>query len=235
MIRLYFYVDGETEQQYAHLCLTPHLAAFGVFVGGPILTASGTKHGRTYRGGGRSYEAMRRDLGRLLALHKGPDVRFTTMFDLYALRGGFPGRAAAEATSHDPYVRVKHLEDEFARDVGDPRLVPHISLYEFETILFADPEVFRYEFDRPDREIAALRKILEPVGERPEFIDDGPTTAPSKRIESVFPGFEDQKVTLGVEPARAIPLATVRAKCPHFHDWLATLEALGSLPTTPES
>jgi hypothetical protein len=30
MVRLYFYVEGQTEQEYVRLVLTPHLAAFGV-------------------------------------------------------------------------------------------------------------------------------------------------------------------------------------------------------------
>ena len=34
---------------------------------------------------------MRNDLGRLLRQDAKADVRFTTMFDLYALHDGFPG------------------------------------------------------------------------------------------------------------------------------------------------
>ena len=84
MVRLYFYVEGQTEQEYAARVLRPHLAAFEVQVMGAVLAASGRKHGHVSRGGGRRYQPMRKDLGNLLRQHKSADTRFTTMFDLYA-------------------------------------------------------------------------------------------------------------------------------------------------------
>ena len=53
MVRLYFYVEGQTEQGYVKQVLTPHLAGFGVQVMGAVLAASGRKHGHVSRGGGR--------------------------------------------------------------------------------------------------------------------------------------------------------------------------------------
>src|SRR5271169_2118782 len=91
MVRLYFYVEGQTEQGYVTRVLSPHLAAFGVQVMGAVLAASGRKHGHVSRGGGRRYQPMRKDLGNLLRKDAHADVRFTTIFDLYALYDGFPG------------------------------------------------------------------------------------------------------------------------------------------------
>src|SRR5437764_7165954 len=82
MIRLYFYVEGQTEQEYASRVLRPHLARFGVQVMGAVLAASGRKHGHVSRGGGGRYQPMRRALGNLLREHAHTDTRFTTMFDL---------------------------------------------------------------------------------------------------------------------------------------------------------
>ena len=76
MVRLYVYVEGQTEQGYVATVLKRHLAAFGVWVQGAILAASGKKHGKTHRGGGRNYRPMRDELCNLLKLHKQPDVRF---------------------------------------------------------------------------------------------------------------------------------------------------------------
>jgi hypothetical protein len=50
MVRLYFYVEGQTEQEYAARVLTPHLAGFGVQVMGAVLAASGRKRGPSSRG-----------------------------------------------------------------------------------------------------------------------------------------------------------------------------------------
>jgi hypothetical protein len=82
MVRLYFYVEGQTEQEYVHRVLRPHLAGFGVAVMGAVLAASGRRHGHVFRGGGRQYQPMRNDLGRLLRQDGHADARFTTMFDL---------------------------------------------------------------------------------------------------------------------------------------------------------
>ena len=41
MKRLYFYVEGPTEQGYVKRVLKPHLATFGVMVMGAILTLVG--------------------------------------------------------------------------------------------------------------------------------------------------------------------------------------------------
>jgi hypothetical protein len=96
MVRLYFYVEGQTEQEYAARVLRPHLARFGVQVMGAVLAASGRKHGHIFRGGGRRYQPMRRDLGNLLKQDAHAEVRFTTMLDLYRLHDGFPGWDEAE-------------------------------------------------------------------------------------------------------------------------------------------
>ncbi|HEY7329057.1 MAG TPA: DUF4276 family protein [Gemmataceae bacterium] len=135
MVRLYFYVEGQTEQEYVARVLRPHLASFGVQVMGAVLAASGRRHGHTSRGGGRRYQPMRRDLGNLLRQDAHADARFTTMFDLYRLHDGIPGWDEAEDQRQNPRERIVTLERAFAADVGDRRFIPHIQLHEFETII----------------------------------------------------------------------------------------------------
>src|SRR5271165_6439795 len=110
MLRLYFYVEGQTEQGYVTRVLTPHLVRFGVQVMGAVRAGSGRKHGHVYRGGGRRYQPMRKDLGDLLRQDGRADARFTTMFDLYALHDGFPGWDEAEKQRHTPRERILTLE-----------------------------------------------------------------------------------------------------------------------------
>jgi hypothetical protein len=225
MIRLYFYVEGQTEQEYVKRVLTPHLAGFGVQVMGAVLAESGRKHGLVFRGGGRRYQPMRRSLGNLLRQHKSADTRFTTMFDLYALHSGFPGWDEAEKQRHIPRERVLTLEKAFAADVGDLRFIPHIQLYEFETILLCDPSHFALVYEKADDGIAALRAAV--IGAKsPELVNDGEATAPSKRIIAQFPQYV--KKTDGVDLAECVGLHTTRSLCPHFDRWLKTLESLDS-------
>jgi hypothetical protein len=228
MTRLFFYVEGQTEQGYVVKVLRPHLAAFGVYVAGPILAASGRRHGKTFRGGGNSYGKMRRDLAARLKEHSQPAGRFTTMFDLYALYNDWPGWADAESLRHLPRERARKLEESFAANLADPRLLPHIQLHEFETILLCDPEVFKLTEENADARVQQLAEMVARDGP-PEAIDDGPTTAPSKRIDGLFPGYAAAKTSIGVELAACVGLAKVRGLCPHFDEWLGRLEGLASI------
>lgn len=229
MVRLYFYVEGQTEQEYVARVLGPHLARFGVQVMGAVRAASGRKHGHVSRGGGRRYRPMRKALGNLLLQHKSTDIRFTTMFDLYALHDGFPSWDEAEKQRHIPRERVLTLERAFAADVGDHRFIPHIQLYEFETILLCDPGHFALVYENSGAGIAALQAAVA-AATSPELVNDGATTAPSKQIISQFPQCSGQKTTVGVELAHCVGLDTTRSRCAHFERWLKTLESLGSAP-----
>jgi hypothetical protein len=229
MVRLYFYVEGQTEQGYVARVLKPHLAAFGVQVMGAVLAASGRKHGHVSRGGGRRYQPMRNDLGNLLRQDARADARFTTMFDLYALYDPFPGWDEAEKQRHLPRERVLTLEGAFAADVGDRRFIPHIQLYEFETILLCEPGHLALVYEDAGAGIAALRAAVADATS-PELVNDGETTAPSKRIIGQFPQYGRQKTTFGAEPAACVGIDTTRRLCTHFDRWLKALESLGSPP-----
>jgi hypothetical protein len=229
MVRLYFYVEGQTEQAYVSRVLTPHLANFGVQVMGPVLAGGSKRHRRVFRGGGNRYQPMRNDLGRLLLHDDHADVRFTTMFDLYGLHRGFPGWDEAEKQRHIPRERVLTLEGAFAADAGDHRFIPHIQLYEFETILLCEPDNFALEYDGAEAGIAALRTAVAEATS-PELVNDGAATAPSKRIISHFPQYSGQKTTIGVELAACVGIDTTRRLCSHFDYWLTTLERLGTPP-----
>ena len=77
--------------------------------------------------------------------------------------------------------------------------------------------------ERPDVAEEALSKVKASF-ETPEHIDDGEQTAPSKRLASLFPGYN--KVLFGTRIIRDIGLQTVRSECPHFDKWLTRLEQL---------
>jgi hypothetical protein len=61
---------------------------------------------------------------------------------------------------------------------------------------------------------------LKAIALPPEEIDD--QCPPSKRIEDVFGGY--QKVTDGILVAQKIGVGTMLARCPHFRQWVETLQ-----------
>jgi hypothetical protein len=225
MKRLICYVEGQTEQGWCHDVLRRHLAPFEVYLEGAVLAASSRRHGEVARGGGRNYLPMKNDLGRLLRQHRGPDVRFTTMFDLYALYSDFPGMQEADKLKHLPRKRVELLEQAFAADIGDGRLVPHVQLHEFETILLCDPAAFAIYYENCEKQIQALREVTAQF-DSPELIDGGQHSAPSKRIAAQFPDYPDAKPDAPVAISTMIDLAVIRGRCPHFDAWITSLEQL---------
>lgn len=226
MVRLHFFVEGQTEQTYADTVLRPHLANFGVYMQRPVLIAHARKKGKLHRGGGRNFTAMQNDINRRLKQESGSDVFFTTMIDLYALHAGFPGRREADPLRADPYRRVEALEKSWFKETGDSRFIPFIQLHEFEAYLFCDVSQFAM-FDLQRSRINALQEIVDGV-ESPEQINDAQHSAPSKRIIDQYPEYEDSKENVGPVVAELIGLGNIRAKCPHLDGWIDRLERLGA-------
>lgn len=229
---LYLYVEGQTEQTFADVVLGPHLAQFKVYLMGAILAEFGRKKQKISRGGVARYTPFKRGLMSLIKQHDRPSVTVSTMIDLYALPNDFPGWAEAEKFRIDPASRVVRLEQELAGDINpDPtRFIPYIQLHEYEALLFVEPSKMELFYSEYRNELAELQKIAD-ANPNPELIDDGKQTAPSKRIIAHLPDYEDAKPVVGPQVAERIGLTALRAKCPHFDQWVKSLEQLGQPPT----
>lgn len=234
MIHLNILVEGSTELRFVKAVLAPHLAQGEIFAYPiAVLTSKDKRASRESRGGVTSYRQVKADLLRLMGRdHAKRSARFTTMIDLYRLPNDFPGTQTAKAIS-DPWRRVSHLEGEFGRDIDCSRFLPYIQLHEFEALLLSAPDKFRmyYSGQEYQKPISSL-KTLVPENASPEEIDDGETTAPSKRIIAQMPAYEDDKAHAGPLIAQSIGLPLLRRRCPHFDEWLAKLESLGQRDET---
>jgi hypothetical protein len=231
MRQLYLYVEGQTEQTFADTVLMPHLALFEVYLMGCILVEHSRAKGRTHRGGVTRYEPFKRGLLSILKQHDRPDVTISTMVDLYSLPNTFPGWEEAKKLRGDPQSRVASLEQSLAADINSnrERFIPYIQLHEYEALLFADPEKMSLYYAEQPNAISELQRIAD-AHENPELINDGESTAPSKRIIAHLPDYEGAKVVVGPQVAEIIGLDTLRAKCPHFSEWVKALEQLGRSP-----
>ena len=227
MARLYLFAEGPTEQTFAATVLRPHLAERGVYMHNPVLIAHAHKRQKTHRGGGRNFHAMQKDIVRFLRRDSKSDAFFTSMIDLYALHEGFPGAEAAQRHRRDPYRRVEALEEAWANETGDVRFIPHIQLHEYEAYLFTDLSVLSSYYEGQERKVDRLKRSVGCFNS-PEMIDDGPHTAPSKRIIDYFPRYDSDKLTVGVQAAARIGLPRIRRGCPHFARWVERLEGLAA-------
>jgi len=222
MAELYVFCEGPTEQNFCKQVLQP--TVFPGHDGGvrPIRIAHSRRHGVVHRGGVNKYVIIKNDIHNTLKQHQRAGVFFTTMIDLYALPSDFPGKANHHRNPHDPRPYVEALEVAFGQDIGDRRFIPHLQLHEYETLLFAEVESFQYSFDECDHGIQQLREIVDSFSSV-EHINDGPQTAPSKRIIDILPAYQGLKTTAGPDIAEYTGMERLCECCPHFSDWITTI------------
>jgi hypothetical protein len=222
MVRLNVLAEGQTEEAFVYQVLAPHLADHGVVATARCVTTRRDRRRphQVFRGGFRDFGKALRDLQRWMAEDAG--AFFTTMFDLYALPNDFPDYVSS-VQMPDPYARVRRLEQALQGLVNDRRLIPYIQLHEFEALLLTEPAKFDWHYLEHDRAIGRLVALSESVSS-PELINDSPETAPSKRIINEIPDY--QKAVAGPMIAQKIGISAMRARCPHFAEWLDKLEAL---------
>lgn len=219
-VRLYVTTEGQTERKFAEEVLGPHLANYNIEVKARVVLTN-RKLGR--RGGIIDYGKIRGDLHRLMLEDQHEEARFTTMIDLYALPQEFPGWTEARQSTHSQN-RITILESSLETDINDRRFLPYIQLHEFEALLYCDLSQLQ---KRIAGSAPGLTRLTNEVsGIPPEEINDGTTTAPSKRIIRHVPIYERSKVRVGVAAAAAIGLPALRSKCPHFNSWVNRLELL---------
>jgi hypothetical protein len=220
-MRLYVLAEGPTEERFAKSVLAPHLAPRGISTYPMIVETSRDHHGRKRRGGG-NWIKWRKDLLRLTKGQHGPEVRFTTMFDLYGLPSAFPGLAEHGGVT-DTRRRVELLEGALATDIDDWRLIPYLQRHEFEALVLAGLGALAELLDAGEHAgLVALQALVASVP--PEDVNDDPEMAPSKRLEAHVPSY--RKTVHGPLVVEATGLAKLRAACPRFHAWITKLEGL---------
>jgi hypothetical protein len=219
--RLQIIAEGPTEEAFVKSSIVPHLANFSMSTSVSVVYSN---RQLGMRGGISNFEKIKKDLILRIKEDHAPETRFTTMIDFYALPTNFPGWNETKR-KNDPLEKVRILENAFREKIGDSRFIPYIQLHEFEALLYCDLSELDKRIPDSHAGIEALKK--ETATMPPETINDGATTAPSKRIIAHIPIYKHSKVRVGAVAASAIGLPTIRARCPHFDEWLTCLESQG--------
>ena len=233
-IRLHITAEGQTEERFVKEVLTPYLGEREVWADARcVLTSKNNRLGVEYRGGWRrtsAYDTVKKDICGWMKEDRNADVRFTTMFDLYALPRDFPGYEKAYRET-DPYRCVAILEEALAADINgalsDTRFVPYIQLHEFEALILADPRQLDWEFLEHDQPIQRLVEMVATEGGNPELIDDGENSAPSKRITAQIAEYAGNKALSGPIVAGKIGMQVLCECCRHFAEWIEMLVRIG--------
>lgn len=217
--------EGPTEQGFVNEVLRPYLIENGVTSVKSVIVSTNKK--LNAQGGMSSYTHARTDLN--LMRQSNPDSCFeshifTTMFDFYALPNDFPGYEEAGSIK-EPYAHVNSLEQSFANAINDSRFIPYIQLHEFEALVFCGIDYLVKMYPKCKKSCEQLATVLQRLG-NPELIDNGPTTAPSKRIIKAIEGekkYKYNKPTTGKSVTKEIGIDVLRSRCQHFNEWIEQL------------
>jgi Domain of unknown function (DUF4276) len=204
-------VEGQTEEIVVERILAPAFQSKAHL--NPIVVATKRVAGRPhFKGGVARWAKVENDIKRLL--HDSHATCVTTLFDYYAMPTDTPGMSTRPPGT--AYERVAHVEAEIAKVISSRRFIPNLVLHEVEAWVFAAANELGTRLN--DQELAMeLRRQVAQAG-NPELINDGPTTAPSKRLIAAYPGYI--KTQDGPDAISDLGVEALRAACPHVDQWL---------------
>lgn len=209
-------VEGQTEERFVKDVLQPEMPV-GLFLQPVIIATKRVFSGGKFKGGVPGYPKVRTEVMRLL--HDSSAIGVTTMLDYYALPSSFPGRSNPVGVT--PAAKVRNVEAVWDADINDKRFSCYLSLHEFEALLFCDPDEIAGGFARP--ELASQLHTIRGSFASPEDINDDPATAPSARLEKLYPRYS--KPFFGSLIAGRIGIGRMCAECAHFAEWVDRLKS----------
>ena len=212
MIRVHVICEGPTEEDFVRQVLLPPFIGWGIQLLPSCIGRVGHKGGRV------KIPRLEFDLQ---TRFRDRECYCTTLFDFYGLPTDFPGKSAA-ASIFDLAAKQRAVivgltewaESRFGENAW--RFLPYVQMYEFEALLFSRPDILASAIGAP--RLAQPFQSIRSQFPTPEWINDDPNTAPSKRIESLHPGYS--KPADPVLAATEIGLETIRSECPLFSAWL---------------
>lgn len=214
MTRVCIIGEGQTEVEFVNRCLAPYLTTRNLLAYGTLLNTGSKRQS----GGNVTVERLAEAISR----HYGQADRVTTLVDFY----GFKDKGARTRAQLETDIRsaVAARKKEY-----DPRFVlPYVQMHEFEALLFTNPSCFCIVVDGWSEDVkAALMKVASRF-QNPEDINDSPETAPSKRLERIFPKGTYSKREHGPLIAESIGIDAIRAKCRAFDEWVGKIQDWGS-------
>ena len=212
-------VEGKTEQNFIEKLLCPYLAEKGIYIHATQVTKPGAK------GGDVRFSRVKRDI--LLHLKQRNDTFVTTFVDYYGLKE-WPGldripygSTFTEVADLLQDAALEEIREAVPEQNAARRFLPFIAMHEFEALLFSDSTILAAALDVPEDDIVG---VLRTCGS-PEAINNGPRTAPSKRLDH-WAGGKFAKTTTGIAIASRIGISRMCEHCPLFARWLHLLENL---------
>lgn len=222
MKALIILVEGETEQEFVNRILAPYLVLRGLNteIRPIMIEKSGGGHGYS------NIQHLKNTIRPILCRQDEPFV--TTLIDHYGIDSErkLPGYTAITTANTEERIRQMELilDKEIQKIKPYRFFIPYIQQHEFETMLFANPEVgFDLEDEKIKQDIVALCSEFENI----ETINCTVEGAPSKRIKRIYTANKRKynKVSDAVDIIELTGIEKVLEKCPRFKNWVELLES----------
>jgi hypothetical protein len=225
--RLLIYCEGRTEEMFVERLLRNHLFIHGIRVERPILAAT-SRDPVGQRGGFINWDAIEFDLRQEFNSDNDPNLRFTTLLDVFRIPRNVPGMAALTpplTTVADLQTVERAIEQTF----NEPRFTAYLQRHELEALLLADIAALGRVFHR---HLAGIQQLAAEIATfaNAEDINHGDTTHPAARLAAVIPDYEYLKASNAYFVLAEADLVLVRTRCPRFDAWLRRWEAWGAQP-----
>jgi len=204
MIRVAISVEGPTERDFCKDVLTPYFLDYDIYLEPVTITTSKDRCGRKNSGGCVNIDRVKNEIQKLL-----PSYDYvTTLYDLYGFQGV------------ESDITVDELEKILYDMFNTDKFIPYIQKYEFETLLFSNPEYYKEIFDNQNIS-EDISKIVDEF-QNIELINNSKQTAPSKRLIAIFDKYGEKydKVFYGAAITQDIGIDTIREKAIRFDRWI---------------
>lgn len=212
MLRLVFIVEGDAEQAFINRHLVAYLSDKfpGIHMHAQKIA---TNRKKNIRGGNVSYLYFKNELSRTAAQG---NVMVTTLLDFFRLPNDYP---CFSKDSRLIDVIQSAIRNDCRSIIPSDFFLPYIQKHEFETLLFANYQGFSGLLEEKD--MSSIMSIVNQYKERPEDINGGDNTAPSKRLLSIF---QYDKVADSALVLSDVRIDSLRSLCPRFNLWVGSIE-----------
>lgn len=215
MKELILICEGPTEIEFCKKILVDHFKKFNIKLTYTLILHSD--------GGIVKWEILKKQIEKHYTDNNA--VFISTFIDYYGIyeHHNFINWNLAEA---EPVKsnRISILEKAMKADLDQNiEFIPFILLHEFEMLAFCDYQVFEDTYETNEARLNKLKEICDNYP-NPEEINNGITTAPSKRLHKYIRRYK--KTSDSINITTQIGLAKMRAKCPSFNAWISKLESI---------
>jgi len=219
MDRLIFIVEGESEAIFINNYLIPYLGnkhGWNMVMTTQKITTNRVKKAK---GGNVGYQYFKNEIK---SCARPNHIFITTLLDFFRLPNDFPAFTTNSKL-------VDKIEEAICKDIANEGVIdalhffPYIQVFEFEALMFSNEAGLRAAI-KNDRLFDKIIEIQQKYP-NPENINNGPQTAPSKRLEKIY----NYRKTIDTRIVfNKLSIDEIREKCPRFNSWVDKLELLVS-------